>query len=415
MLDNGTRPRRRTALIDMELDEINLDITALQEVRFSGEGKLREATRTFYWKGPPPGEPRNAGVAFAIRNDLDSKLAEEPKGISERLMSLRIALAPNRHVTFINVYAPTMTYPDEEKEAFYEQLRSTIRGVPSGDKLILLGDFNARVGSNHETWGPVLGKFGRGQQNSNGELLTCLCSELDLSVTNTYFQQPDHHYFSWIHPRSKRPHLIDYVITRRSDLKDIKITRAMRGPDCHTDHYLIKCTLNFAIKPAYRRTRPMRKRRLDTAKLSDERCRERLQAGISTALSEDPDVDTSLDESWKSLSTTIFNTAAEVLGYTKRRNADWFNDHDREIKTLLMERNAALRAKLSNPNTGTRERLKRARGTLQRKLRDMEDKWWLEKAIEMQEDADTNNSAGFFKSHRLSKAVHFCPMMAPRP
>ena len=55
--DASDRPRRRTALIDLELENINADITALQEVRLSGEGQLQEATRTFYWKGLAAGEP----------------------------------------------------------------------------------------------------------------------------------------------------------------------------------------------------------------------------------------------------------------------------------------------------------------------------------------------------------------------
>ena len=76
------------------------------------------------------------------------------------------------------------------------------------DKLVLLGDFNARVGRDHITWGPALGKFGKGTQNSNGELLACLCTELELAISNTYFDQPEKHYYSWAHPRSKRAHLI---------------------------------------------------------------------------------------------------------------------------------------------------------------------------------------------------------------
>ena len=178
-------------------------------------------------------------------------------------MTLRICLAANRYVTLINVYAPTMTYPDEDKEAFYSQLRGVVNNVPAGDRLFLLGDFNARVGNDYNTWSPALGRFGKGQQNQNGELLTCLCTELNLAITNTYFQQPDNHFYSWTHPRSKRPHLLDYVITRRRDLKDVKNTRAMRGPDCQTDHYIIKTTLNFAIRPAYSRTQAARKRKLD--------------------------------------------------------------------------------------------------------------------------------------------------------
>ena len=249
--DTGDRARRRSALIDLELSNINADITALQEVRYSGEGHLREKERTFFWMGCPDGERRRAGVAFAIKNELADKLNEAPKGVSERIMTLRICMAEDRYITIVNVYAPTMTYPDEEKEAFYAQLHGIIESIPKTDKLVLLGDFNARVGDDYSTWSPVLGKFGKGQQNSNGELLTCLCAEFELAITNTYFMQPDNHYYSWTHPRSKRSHLLDYIIVRCKDLQEVKNTRAMRGPDCHTDHYLVCSSFGFNVKPKY--------------------------------------------------------------------------------------------------------------------------------------------------------------------
>ena len=53
--DASNRPRRRTAIIDLELQKIGIDIAALQEVRLSGQGQLRESGRTFYWKGVPEG------------------------------------------------------------------------------------------------------------------------------------------------------------------------------------------------------------------------------------------------------------------------------------------------------------------------------------------------------------------------
>ena len=396
--DASDRPCRRTALIDLELENINADITALQEVRLSGEGQLQEATRTFYWKGLAAGEPRRAGVAFAIRNEIAGRLAEAPRGISERLMTLRIRLATNRHITLINVYAPTMTYTDEDKEAFYAQLRSVLNNVPPEDKLILLGDFNARVGSNHNVWRPALGRFGKGQQNHNGELLTCLCTELDLAITNTYFQQPDNHFYSWTHPRSERPHLLDYVITRRRDLKDVKNTRAMRGPDCQTDHYLIRTTLNFSIKPAYSKSKPARKRKLDVAQLKDVSRQANLQAAITSALNENPAEEETPDCLWNTMSKIVFDAAADALGYTKKRNADWFNENDSEIRNLITERNAALRIKMSNPSATNQQRLKAARATLQLQLREIENDWWLQKAEKMQKEADENNSAGFFNS-----------------
>ena len=77
-----------------------------------------------------------------------------------------------------------MTYLDAKKEDFNEQPRAVISGVVSGDKLFIIRYFNARFGSNYRIWGPVLAKFGRGQHNSNGELFTYLCSELETIETN---------------------------------------------------------------------------------------------------------------------------------------------------------------------------------------------------------------------------------------
>ena len=84
-------------------------------------------------------------MGFALKDTIADKLTEQPKGISKRLRTLRLPTAPNRYITIINVYAPTMDHQEEEKEAIYCQLRTLVTSVPENDKLILLGDFNARV------------------------------------------------------------------------------------------------------------------------------------------------------------------------------------------------------------------------------------------------------------------------------
>ena len=65
--DADALPRRRTALIGLELESINADITALHEVRFSGEGQLRKQGRTFFWKGYPAEDPRRAGCICNLK------------------------------------------------------------------------------------------------------------------------------------------------------------------------------------------------------------------------------------------------------------------------------------------------------------------------------------------------------------
>ena len=169
----------------------------------------------FFWIGKPVGH-REASVAFAISNTIASKLPKLPHGISERLIHLRIPLAKDRYLSMINVYAPTMTYANEEKEVFYQALASVVDHVTVLDKLLILGDFNAQAWKDHTTYSDAIRKFGKGNKNSNGELLLTFCTQRHLCITNTYFSQPDKNYFTWMHPRSKHYHLLDYLITHKN-------------------------------------------------------------------------------------------------------------------------------------------------------------------------------------------------------
>ena len=184
---NDKQLERRTAIIGRELARYNITIAALSETRLPDESQLEEkgAGYTFFWIGKPANDHRQAGVRFAIRTSYLCHIDTPPKGISERLMTMRIRLSGKNYATVVSAYAPTMTYPDEEKERFYESLKATIGRVPRSDKLIVLGDFNARVGRDHETWERVIGHHGMGNENANGSLLLNMCAEHQLTITNT--------------------------------------------------------------------------------------------------------------------------------------------------------------------------------------------------------------------------------------
>ena len=185
--EGANRPERHTALVAMELAKYNIDIAALCDTRFSESGSLDDLAYSFFWSGKPEGERREAGVGFAIKKDIVTKLTEMPRPVSDRVMTMRLPLSKDNFATIISVNAPTMT----NKEAFYNQLASVLSGIPHTDKLLLIGDFNAGIGRENDKWPLVMGKHGIGKCNSNGELLLALCSEFKLIVTNTMFKQKD--------------------------------------------------------------------------------------------------------------------------------------------------------------------------------------------------------------------------------
>ena len=121
------RPQRRTALVGRDLDRYKVEIAALSETRLAEEGLLKEggAGYTFFWRGRKKEERREAGVGFAIKSHLVSKLSGLPKCIIDR-MTLRFPLSGKRHATIVSVYAPTMTNPDEVKDKFYDDQDSVI-------------------------------------------------------------------------------------------------------------------------------------------------------------------------------------------------------------------------------------------------------------------------------------------------
>ena len=221
---SSDRPERRTALAGRKFDRYKVEIATLSETRLAEEGLLKEvgAGYTFFWSGCKKKERREAGVGFAIKSHLVSKLSELPKGINGRLMTLRLPLSGKRHATTVSAYAPTMTNPDEVKDKFYDDLDSD--AAPRTDKLILLGDFNARVGTDHQTWKGVIGSEGVGKCNSNGLLLLRKCAEQELLITNTVFRLPTRRKTTWMHPRSKH---YDNVIVRRKDRQDVRVTKTV--------------------------------------------------------------------------------------------------------------------------------------------------------------------------------------------
>ena len=101
-------------------------------------------------------------------------------------------------ITVIQVYALTTNAEESEVEWFYEELRDLLELTPQKDVLFIIGDWNAKVGS-QEIPG-ITGKFGLGVQNEAGKRLIEFCQENTLVIANTLFQQHKTRLYTWTSP-----------------------------------------------------------------------------------------------------------------------------------------------------------------------------------------------------------------------
>ena len=102
------------------------------------------------------------------------------------------------NITVIQVYAPTSNAEEAKVERFYEDLQDLLELTTQKDVLIIIGDKNAKVGS-QEIPG-VRGKFGLGVRNEAGQRLIEFCQENTLVIANTLFQQHKRRLYTWTSP-----------------------------------------------------------------------------------------------------------------------------------------------------------------------------------------------------------------------
>ena len=110
------------------------------------------------------------------------------------MISVRFQGKPS-NITVIQAYAPTSKADGAEVEWFCEDLQDFLELTPKKDVLFIIGDWNAKVGS-QETPG-VTGKFGLGVRNEAGQRLIEFCQENTLVIANTLFQQHKRRLYTW--------------------------------------------------------------------------------------------------------------------------------------------------------------------------------------------------------------------------
>ena len=224
----GVPVDKKASFMIREFRKYRINIAGISETKWFGQDIYEVEGYTILHSGRPiPGDTdaveRNEGVGIVLDPQLKEawrRAGEIWKGVSSRIMMVRVKLDDGygrqigwnisrpTYATIISVYAPTHRSSQGKKDEFYADLQKSLDGVDRNDVLLLLGDFNARVGSNEKftgmsSWDGVKGCHGVGKMNESGEALLSFSALNELVIMNTTFEKKDIHKYTWQHPGTR--------------------------------------------------------------------------------------------------------------------------------------------------------------------------------------------------------------------
>ena len=313
---------------------------AVSESRWTGQGVTKIGSYTILHSGSSSAQVH--GVAIILSPKAASSW--ETAGsvflpVSERIIRIRMKTHLG-FATIVAVYAPvnpTNATSDARapSDAFYDALHSTLSSAPSRDMTIILGDFNARVGSRSSQWSSVVGPYGPNELNENGEQLLDFCAGHDLIVSNTWFQHKPIHQLTWYRngDRSKAGHLIDLVLVHRKFRSSVLDTRVFRCTHHQSDHELVISTIRFKIKSKRLlcRTNP----RIQTQGLPKNMVTS-FQSALSDAHStihQTAPAVPGVNSIWTSFKETISAACDKLPRARQRQEVDWMTDEVRNLSS----------------------------------------------------------------------------------
>lgn len=278
-------------LIVQQLKRYKIEVAALAETNIPDSGIYVVNGYTFIYSGTlEKGRSRMAhGAAVCLGPNASRAWRNSGsiwKAVNSRIVTVRIKCRLIS-ITVIAVYAPVNPSNGSKTEVeasdeFYKALQSSIDNTNKGDIILIMGDFNARVGVEQTTSAPsVVGKHTVDKQNQNGRRLVDFCLFNGFVITNTFFPHNVVHQTTWMHPKTKKWHMLDYVLVNHKFRNSIHDVRAHRGATggIGTDHHLLRAKIRIHLK-CRKKKAETNQLKLDYGKLNNEKVVAEFQAEL---------------------------------------------------------------------------------------------------------------------------------------
>ena len=363
--------------LQKEVENLEMDILGISETRYTGEGKVRLSGYTFIYSG---GEEHQHGVAFMVKSSIEKNiLGFWP--VSNRNIMLKLKAKPF-DIAIIQTYAPTTSHDDEAIERHYQEIDKMTKEVKSTDVLIILGDFNAKIGKG--AYQDLIGPHGLGKRNSRGDRLQCFCLEKDLIIANTYYQHPNRLLYTWKSPGDVIRNQIDYILIRKRFRNSVKNCKTYPGADIGSDHNPLVCKISVRLKRVMPVNQNKKKEFIDFGKLTTPEMKEKYLVDVKNKyeiLSMETDTQEEnvcvSERKWNCFKNSVLYANENAPKLEKKKNQVWMTD---EILSIMDKRKLAK----NSPEYVTYDK------EIRRKCRQEKEKWCNQKCDEIEESLKKN-------------------------
>ena len=261
--------------------------------------------------------------------------------------------------------------------------------------MIVLGDFNARVGNDWHTWKGVIGNQGFDEVNANGFTLLEFCCRNGLCITNTFFKHQPWHKATWMHPRSKGLHMIDFIIIRQRNRNMVHDTRSFHSVDVWSDHFYVGSSIMIPTARVHCHrvvTAPVLQ--FNVALLFQPLIAAEYHKALNASFSKqhllsmcDSEKETKSEAMWKSFCAVVSSAAYSSIGVKAKTSLpDWFQDNFLTIQPLLQQKKilfhkirSLLRNNLPIP-TPLSVQYRKVQNNAKRVICKIQNLWWQKRA-----------------------------------
>ena len=377
----------------MEINRMKVDIMGIAETFYDGADEfvasivtMKKKYRIIY----SGSNKKRRGVAFIISESANAAV-QSCHPVSDRIICLRLKANPV-DMLIIQVYAPTNDSPESEIEAFYEQVSNTMKLYKKNtDCIIIMGDFNGKVGEIKEE--DIVGPYGLGQRNENGQNILDYCRRHNLMIANTWFQTRQNARHTWLAPDGKTKNQIDYIMVDKRYRNGVINCKTRLDADCGSDHNPVIARLRIKLQKI-KTKKGEKAKRWNTELLKKETIKGQFEK-VSEEKFEKVTDTSSINILWSEIKTCITETAEEICGtHVPKKQQQWITE---EIMHKMEDRR---RCKGDKSENGIKK-YKQLKHEIQKLCRQKKNEYFQEKCAEIERLEATHNPLMYKKIKEL--------------